>query len=135
MLCIADLRQGGKGQDKEGRVKPERIRIKIAERCGWKRGQIKEYSFVNSGDEIARERWFTPDGIPTRKLPDYPNDLNAMHEAIMALPDTVRLSFNHNLMNILHPNDAFILDRTINATAAQRAEAFLRAFGDWEEGE
>lgn len=64
---------------------------------------------------------------------DWLSDLNAMHAAIMAQPQTIRDSFNHRLMESQRPNDAHVLDRTINATAQQRAEAFLRVIGKWKD--
>jgi hypothetical protein len=56
-----------------------------------------------------------------------------MHEAVMAQPPQMRLTINQQLMESLRPNEAYIMDRTINATARQRAEAFLRVLGKWKE--
>lgn len=66
-------------------------------------------------------------------LPDYLGDLNAMHEAVMAQPQDVRMKINDRLMHLIDSTAPYCLDRTINATAAQRAEAFLRVIGKWEE--
>jgi hypothetical protein len=68
-------------------------------------------------------------------LPDYLNDLNAMHEAEKVL----------SRGEGYHQKGGFGLYKTalaevcdeqhpIDATAAQRAEAFLRTIGKWEEG-
>ena len=60
---------------------------------------------------VSKDQWGslykTPRGI-LRDCPDYCNDLNAMHEAEKTL--------NH-----------------MTATARERAEAFLRTLGKWEE--
>lgn len=100
---------------------PEEMRIAIAKKCGW----IKRLDHKN------QEYWECFGQAIRYYPPDYPNDLNVMHEAIMAQPQNVRDSINHTLMESLRPNDRHILDRTINSTAAQRAEAFCRVF--WPE--
>jgi len=64
-------------------------------------------------------------------LPDYLNDLNAMHEAIMAQPQEVRARINFTLAESFRPKK-WILDQAINATAAQRAEAFLKTLNLWK---
>jgi hypothetical protein len=67
-------------------------------------------------------------------LPDYLNDLNAMHEAEKVLTEDQQEQYLNNLYEVcnLHSmiNDAWNLNC---ATAAQRAEAFLRTIGKWEE--
>lgn len=61
-------------------------------------------------------------------LPDYPNDLNAMHEAEKILQHYG--VFVDKLAEIMRqPRQGIML---VNATAAQRAEAFLRTIGKWE---
>jgi hypothetical protein len=93
----------------------ERIE-KIAEVCGYKR-------------QTAEANWYdAPDGSQVHwdDIPDYLNDLNAMHEAEKSFP---------------HPSDfyQFILsevcgggNRIYRATAAQRAEAFLKTLNLWK---
>jgi hypothetical protein len=62
---------------------------------------------------------------------DYCTDLNAMHEAEKVLTDEqcvfIRLHLRERLEN--HPASRYAW----NATARQRAEAFLRTVGKWEE--
>ena len=87
---------------------PEQQRIAIAEACGWKTGYRDP------------EAW--------HPLPDYLNDLNAMHEAEGILTNEqieVYCSF------LQKPQWGIWWG--IHATAAQRAEAFLRTIGKWEE--
>lgn len=66
-----------------------------------------------------------------KQIPDYPNDLNAMHEAEEVLTD--RLGYLIELGGCVQ--DAAVEDWWLvaHATAAQRAEAFLKTIGKWEE--
>ncbi|MCX8511180.1 MAG: hypothetical protein ORN83_05425 [Chthoniobacteraceae bacterium] len=59
---------------------------------------------------------------------DYCNDLNAMHEAEWSLTDDQLWRMARNIER----NDEQWYFR---ATARQRAEAFLRTLGKWEEAE
>jgi hypothetical protein len=67
-------------------------------------------------------------------IPNYCNDLNAMHEAIMTRRterDFVRENCAELRKVVCEPEWAlFAFD---NATARQRAEAFLRTLSRWEE--
>jgi hypothetical protein len=93
-------------------MKPEQQRIAIAEACGWK---CSEYSH-----ELGQ--------LVAQFIPDYLNDLNAMHQAEEVLFNqfnTIGEAYWRNLSHVEpHP---------IYATAAQRAEAFLKTVGKWEE--
>lgn len=62
-----------------------------------------------------------------RDCPDFCNDLNAMHEAEAVLTERQFLSYAFALNDI----DGSLWG--IRATARQRAEAFLRTMGKWEE--
>jgi len=115
---------------------PEQQRIAIAEFCGW----------VDLGEELGHAwRWDNPS---LRKaaidIPDYLNDLNAMHEAIGSLiyskRKTYRLQLQQVMSEPLRRNKPPVADgitiaieECIDATAPQRAEAFLRTVGKWEE--
>ena len=66
---------------------------------------------------------------------DYCSDLNAMHEAEKVLSATQRITYADQLCIIWTGRD----DRAVpiwfwitEATAAQRAEAFLKTLGKWE---
>ena len=77
--------------------------------------------------------------------PDYLNDLNAMHEAEKVLtPTPDELEFNDGkyieycgelcrVCGWLKYEQTMFAWDVIRATAAQRAEAFLRTIGKWEE--
>ena len=69
-------------------------------------------------------------------IPDYCNDLNAMHEVEKGVfgSSTAWLDFAVNLMNVLQASDMSELDGMtciLQATARQRAEAYLRTIGKW----
>ena len=98
---------------------PEAQRIAIAEACGWK--------YIKS-----KKRWDAPNGgwDYVETLPDYLSDLNAMHEA-----EKVLYADGHDSdracdyrANLVICADAGM---SSSATAAQRAEAFLRLHGKW----
>jgi hypothetical protein len=99
-------------------MSPEQQRIAIAEACGYERLTHFEAVWRNRGSKI-----YTP-----MNLPNYPADLNAMHEAekfIRNDHDVYGLYLSH--LNRTAP------ECRVHATAAQRAEAFLRTVGKWEE--
>ena len=104
----------------------EAQRIAIAEACGWKPG--------GSGKTWGDGQTF---GIPPngedwhwQEMPDYYNDLNAMHAAEKALTRQQQTEYAYQLSEIVAPITAE--DWCIaHATAAQRAEAFLRTLNLW----
>jgi len=97
---------------------PEKQRIAIAEACGWK---------INKRKLLAKppnDSWQYLDTIP-----DYLNDLNAMHEAEKILTAQQRRSYVSYIFNL----PASECESNTFATAAQRAKAFLRTLNLWEE--
>ena len=106
-------------------MKPALQRIAIAEVCGWRQAKSK----------FADKSWIRPDGyrggIGVNAIPDYLNDLNAMHEVTLSVIHTdphVRRLYYQTLDMVT--GDQW---NTVDATAAQRAEAFLRTMGRWVE--
>ncbi len=114
-------------------MKPEQQRIAIAEACGWR--DIKRHGYYWTGTRPRQP--MEDDAQYMMALPDYLNDLNAMHEAEKVLEDR-RVDYvgyledttRHHLCT---DNLEIIKWRFISATAAQRAEAFLRTIGKWED--
>jgi hypothetical protein len=113
-------------------VKPAAQRIAIAEACGWQ--------FANPHSPEMKETeimcWMRPgNGFwQTEKLPDYLNDLNAMHQAESMLTDLQRLAYSDYTYDIaLKAQDKTGKWRWISLPAAQRAEAFLRTIDRWKE--
>ena len=106
--------------------------ITIAKACGWKRKFDGNY-------EEPEWYWIPPnDPDGDGELPDYCNDLNAMHEAeqiLWGMNWSNRYAFNDNLANTLKGRtvnrNEWDAETLLDATAAQRAEAFLRTIGKW----
>jgi len=80
--------------------------------------------------------WTDFDGAAYYPLPDYCNDLNAMHEVEKSITDPRKMLdyFNH-LARYNDPDAQSLQDsfNIITATAAQRAEAYLRTIGKWKD--
>jgi hypothetical protein len=95
-------------------MKPEQQRIAIAKACGWNNDDIERGYALCQFSEI---------------VPDYLNDLNAMHEAEKLHADDGKwterywLALYEATQETRWPYDA---------SAAQRAEAFLKTIGKWE---
>jgi len=111
----------------------EKQKIAIAEACGWKvkRRDITGYNVWEPDAEFPAQ---LSNNIEN-KLPDYLNDLNAMHEVEKVLPDGhTYWEFIRILDDIVKhgPHVDYVADRA-SANAAQRAEAFLRTIGKWKE--
>jgi hypothetical protein len=107
---------------------PEQQRIAIAEACGWT--EIEPCTCCNG---VSRAYEPTP-GAHKKHLPNYPFDLNAMHEAEKIIP---RQLFHVDYWQKGYGRFQQILSgitiTPYSATATQRAEAFLRTIGKWEE--
>jgi len=112
-------------------------RIAIAKHCEWTDIRtVLDDDPDEFGIDLVGKRNGGRDYVP---LPDYLNDLNAMHEAENALTFESKLHFFRNLrkvkasrLNLSDPSDMATRE-LIFATAAQRAEAFLRTIGKWED--
>jgi hypothetical protein len=111
-------------------MSPEAQRITIAKACGYKYGNVfGGYGFIKYGKQVS--------------APDYLNDLNAMHEAEKVLDESKQRIFLDMLDELVphgngisvegyvaHTNAMF---QFVHATAAQRAEAFLRTLNLWKD--
>ena len=105
----------------------EQINQRIAEACGW--------------TEVKKFDWLF--GIPPHnagvfcRVHNYAGCLNTMHEAVMTLSVKQRSEFRNQLQYLIaSPTNVSGIshyDEWWNATARQRAEAFLRTIGKWEE--
>ena len=98
----------------------------IAKTCGWIKCNECEPSGCNywwkPGDDLKLKA--------SRILPDYLNDLNAMHEAEKYLDNPANTElYNHYeklLCDLTQGHPAF-------AKASQRAEAFLKTINLWQD--
>ena len=99
----------------------DRQRIAIAEACGYVLKHCKYHK---------KTSWHTEGGfcMAEHALPDYLNDLNAMHEAEMPLGEFESTVYYDTLIYITGSQRAATF-----ATASQRAEAFLKTIGKWED--
>lgn len=127
-----------------GRMSPDAQRVAIAEACGW------THVYHESGEHVDYDsRSVCPwEGLrgtwdaERRFVPDYPNDLNAMHEAEKVLlceyeagQSSDWLEYDRQLKVITEAGRGqYRTSKLWHATAAQRAEALLRTLGKWEEG-
>jgi hypothetical protein len=105
----------------------QQMNVAIAEACGWT-------DIHDSGPWHNHKLWGYPPELPGqggnayKYMPDYCNDLNAMHEAEEVLTDDQR--------EVFYPRNLGAWQSPFNviyAPARQRAEAFLRTLGKWEE--
>jgi len=105
----------------------EQINIAIAESLGWHHRE--------------GGMWYCPDGstVPETLIPNYCNDLNAMHEAWCSLTLWQHQAFRHELQAAIayaqedeEPHKG-PCHSVCNATALQRAEAYLKTIGKWND--
>ena len=111
---------------------PEQQRVAIAEACGLTNvAPMIVKNVKHEGDDITVGIW-SDDGW----VPQYLNDLNAMHDAEMVV-GACWPTYCEHLLEIVEPEPRTleICHRwnLLHATATQRAEAFLRTIGKWEE--
>ena len=116
-------------------MKPEAQRIAIAEVCGWQ-GPHHPENVAGMVGWWSQERgvwWVTPEGnrVIIRTVPDYLNDLNAMHEAEKLLDRLQWVIYGRRLQSACDTTITW----PIHAPAAQRAEAFLRTLNLWTDEE
>jgi hypothetical protein len=114
------------------------IRIAIAEACGWTR----EYADVptwnaslnsyQGGYEPVQTLLFRKEEkcFVVENLPDYLSDLNAMHEAEKSLNPSLAGCYARTLTSIAWQSEQPVF-APMTATAAHRAEAYLRTIGKW----
>lgn len=114
----------------------EEQRIAIAEAYGWSwhnrsprygRQSVKSWYYKNTNRVVFN------DG----DLPDYLNDLNAIHDAEKVLTSLVQQqTYISRLRQLTDPQSPDAYSQgflTAHATAAQRAEALLRTIGKWKD--
>ncbi len=124
-------------------MSPEKQRIAIAEACkhSFTKSDIcpycKGYTPYEAGDDYGITIWAKCETCNnTGKvdsyyigLPDYPHDLNVMHKAEKTLARLQWVSYGRHLQELCDQSITWPL----HATAAQRAEAFLKTINKWED--
>ena len=101
-------------------MSPDKQNIAIAQACG----------------VVSKDSWgplYKTDRGYVRGCPEYVYDLNAMHEAEKVLTKDQLIEQAEWIGACLNemPIKAWVI--LLRATAAQRAEAFLRTVGKWED--
>lgn len=76
------------------------------------------------------ENWTGPNIRPW--CPDFCNDLNAMHEEEKQIPEDIWYLYVNQLAKVTGAEESTDFE-FMSAPARQRAEAFLRTLGKWEE--
>lgn len=122
----------------------QEINVAIALIRGWKRPDDPDVMKFKQGWLMPEKWWMDPLGVLKFKhdIPDYCNDLNAMHSAESTIVDWRR--YSDVLMQVIEDSSPelavrFLGDRvglryySTHATARQRAEAFLRVKVKWKE--
>jgi len=111
-------------------MKPEEQRIAIAEACGW-------VLFRDKPSGLHNPIGIDPSDGLMEHIPDYLNDLNAMHEAWLTISPYQKDRFESELHSVViglaefnRNDDAGWIT---NATATQRAEAFLKTLNLWKD--
>ena len=96
---------------------------RIALFCGW------------AFDNYATHPWISPNGTGFRYPPEYVENLNRMHEAEKHLSESQLSAYVGELANVIinGENKTTLGNQMWHATASQRAEAFLKTIGKWEE--
>lgn len=114
-------------------MKPELQRIAIAEACGWVVSALGNWPH-----QMIVPSHLGGDGLSVRNCPDYLNDLNAMHDAEIYAIYTQGLGmvylnklFEASKADVFESRGVRLQRWHASATAAQRAEAFLRTLGKW----
>lgn len=134
-------------------MSPKKQRIAIAEACGWKYWHDSSETFLLSPDERwptsgLGKKWGTKEGdarpfCPLKDitgLPDYLNNLNAMHEALRTLGFEQQTAFLRELASIVGTSTSFVegtqgkadFFSMVTAKPQQLTEAFLKAIGKWD---
>jgi len=116
----------------------EKQRIVIAEFCGWREAFPRHTDLGKERGGILLPYKWEQIGTGARGMepPNYPEDLNAMNEAECHLKVGQVELFVEELMGLVPKSEYVPRDRLFwfcHATASQRAEAFIKTLGLWEQ--
>ena len=109
---------------KSNKMTEQEQRIAIGKLCGW---------WVMWDDEYGPLRGRKDQTSSVYLVPDYLNDLNAMHEAEKVLSYVQMLVFCTNLTGILMRSGEACRFDIVHSSASQRAEALLMTLWLWDE--
>ena len=108
----------------------EEKRVLCAEACLIKCADYGDEKFFHSGDPLRQMMW--PDSSQHKQLPHYDTSLDAMATAIETLQWNEIDAYLDALARIVDLQHGYRMELTlgvVNATAAQRLDAFLIAKG------
>lgn len=105
----------------------EQMRIAIAEVCG--RCTSGTYTMTDGWETAVCSGCGKNPYHADHEPPHYPSDLNAMHEAEKAIPETHEHDYIAWLSSVVAREPGF--KPICMATAEQRAEAFLKTVDRW----
>lgn len=125
-------------EQKQSKLTQENKRVKIAEASGWNsKPEPSPVEGMPWGLDAEKPKWWF-----VHQLPDYFRDLNAVHAAVISLPEAQRFLVDLKLVEICSGSRPFdrsnyvwyanahivgdALIKAFNATAAQRAEALYQ---------
>ena len=142
-------------QERMERMTDREINIAIAKACGWSQaapraGGRPSPILTAQGNELwhydSRGNSYGPCcdweralDHPSMPIPDYCNDLNAMHAVVLGMPMCDQFEMACVLLRMVTTSqdwsccDSEHWSVAVNATARQRAEAFLRTLNLWKE--
>ena len=119
-------------------MSPEQQRIAIATACGWKCANHADVMKFKQGWTMPEKWCMDPKGVLrfNHDRPDYLGDLNACHEMEKALTYEQMIDYSRHVgkavtRHLPSSRAAWMDFKLITATAAQRAEAFLRTLNLW----
>lgn len=102
----------------------EQINVAIASACGWTElNNNPDWGWLGRPPNCIGKGW---------PILDYCNCLNAMHEAQQFIPNALWEAYIRALAKVTGAEDSCGRD-FLCATARQRAEAFLRTIGKWDD--
>jgi hypothetical protein len=126
------VKEGPFSIEELSKLSDEELRVMCAELCGWKKETRKRYAgghnvqgwgwntHLELGDT---KRYFT---VSPQNFPNYPADLNAMHEAEGQVPDHLEERWRLNIaVQVDGPSRSSLKFRIARATARQRCIAFI----------
>jgi hypothetical protein len=115
-------------------MKPEEQRIAIAQSCGWLPYSTDKVDL--SARYFDKGPWWRNaeacEIASINQLPDYLNDLNAMHEAEKALTNEHYVMYHVQLRSLTKNTEITSAFTTLHATARQRAAALLKTLNPWK---
>jgi hypothetical protein len=106
----------------------EQKRIKIAEACGWTSIYVDKNKASHPTGIQPRTSSASLGSADSREIPDYFNDLNAMHEVEKKLPSGQWTRYCQHLAELGNGSVRFV---SVHSSAANRAEAFGKTLNLW----